>query len=214
MTRNRTADFFNSYSAEFDSIYGNRGTFADKIINRLFRKSMRIRYEMTIAGCRPIVNKSVLDIGCGPGHYGIALARNGAARVVGVDFSEKMIALARQNARAAGVENKCEFITGDFLDYSADEKFDYSMAIGFMDYIPNAREALIKMLSLTDGRAFISFPVREGFLAWQRNIRYKRRCDLYTYSRPQLDKLLSDLPARNIWIEKISRDYFVTITPP
>lgn len=212
MTANRTADFFDNYASDFDSIYGNRGTFPNKIINRLFRKSMRIRYEMTIAGCQPIANKSVLDIGCGPGHYGIALARNGAARVVGIDFSEKMIDLARQNAEAAGVSNKCKFIAGDFVDYSADEKFDYSLAIGFMDYISNAREALIKMLSLTDGRAFISFPIREGFLAWQRNIRYKRKCDLYTYSRPQLDKLLPDLPATDVRIEKISRDYFVTIT--
>lgn len=212
MTANRTADFFDNYSSDFDSIYGNRGTLADKIINRLFRRSMRIRYEMTMAGCSPIENKSVLDIGCGPGRYGIELAKNGAARVVGLDFSEKMIALARENAKAAGVQNKCEFIAGDFIDYSTDEKFDYSMAIGFMDYIPNARKALAKMLSLTDGRAFISFPIREGFLAWQRNIRYKRKCDLYTYSRPQLDKLLADLPTRDIRIEKISRDYFVTIT--
>jgi len=213
MSSNKTADFFDNYSGDFDSIYGNRGTLADKIINRLFRKSMRIRYEMTMAGCSPIENKSVLDIGCGPGRYGIELARNGAAHVVGIDFSDQMIALARQNAKAVGVENKCDFIAGDFLDYAADDKFDYGIAIGFMDYIADAHMVLVKMLSLTRIRAFISFPTARGFLAWQRKVRYRSKCDLYMYSRPQVEKLLADLPCKDTQIEKIGRDYFVTIAP-
>lgn len=44
---------------------------------------------------------SVLDLACGEGYYTCELAHRGAARVVGVDYSEGMIHLARVQERRA-----------------------------------------------------------------------------------------------------------------
>lgn len=41
-----------------------------------------------------MAGKNVLDLGCGYGHNCLDFARRGAARVVGVDISEKMLAVA------------------------------------------------------------------------------------------------------------------------
>src|SRR5437762_9557895 len=131
LSANQTSQFFNSYAHDFDAIYGNRNTFVNRWINRYLRASMRLRYEKTIEGCSPIAGKTVLDIGCGPGHYSVTLAKNGAAEVFGVDFADEMISLASQNAQSAGVENRCHFSRKDFLLDPIDKKFDYTIAMGF-----------------------------------------------------------------------------------
>jgi 2-polyprenyl-3-methyl-5-hydroxy-6-metoxy-1,4-benzoquinol methylase len=209
---NRTSEFFHSYAHDFNAIYGNSNTFVNRWINRYLRASMRLRYEKTIAGCSPIEGKSVLDIGCGPGHYSVALAKNGAARVYGIDFADEMIAIASQNAAASGVEGRCQFARHDFLADPIDGKYDYTIAMGFMDYMADPRKTIDKVLSVTKGKAFFSFPTDGGLLAWQRKLRYKQRCPLYLYSQAQLDQLFSGVGRARVRCERIARDYFVTVT--
>src|SRR5260370_20856679 len=109
MSANRTTQFFDSYANDFNAIYGNSNTFVDRWINRYFRTSMRLRYEMTFAGCSPIEGKSVLDIGCGPGHYGVTLAKTGARQVLGIDCADEMITLSNQYAQSPAVCDRCHF---------------------------------------------------------------------------------------------------------
>jgi 2-polyprenyl-3-methyl-5-hydroxy-6-metoxy-1,4-benzoquinol methylase len=212
VSANRTSEFFHSYAHDFNAIYGNTNTFVTRWINRYLRASMRLRYEKTIDGCSPIENKSVLDIGCGPGHYSVALAKNGAARVLGIDFADEMISIARQNSQSAGVENRCEFARHDFLADPIDGKYDYTIAMGFMDYMADPRKTIDKVLSVTKGKAFFSFPTNGGLLAWQRKLRYKQRCPLYLYTQSQLDQLFSGVGRDQVRCERIARDYFVTVT--
>lgn len=171
---------------------------------------MRLRYTKTIEGCYPIEGKSVIDIGCGPGHYGITLAKKGANYVCGIDFAEGMINLARQNAKYAGMEHICNFILGDFTIYAINDKFDYSIIMGFMDYIEKPGKIIEKVLSITKSKAFFSFPVGEGILAWQRKLRYKKRCDLFMYKMEQLQSLFEKTNCK-FEVENISRDFFVTV---
>ena len=167
----RTAEFFDQYASDFSAIYGNDNTPLNAVVNRLFRKSMVLRYERTLAGCNPIEGKSVIDIGCGPGHYAVALAARGAARVVGVDFASGMIDLAKKRAERAGVAERCTFTLGDFLEVTGDEKFDYAVVMGFMDYIEDPKALMQKVLRVCRGKAFFSFPADGGLLAWQRRLR-------------------------------------------
>src|SRR5439155_7244856 len=94
----RTSEFFDRYAGDFNAIYGNRNTIVNRVVNSVFRRSMRERFTMAIEYCQPIVNRSVLDVGCGPGHYGIELARRGAAEVLGIDFADSMLEIARDAA--------------------------------------------------------------------------------------------------------------------
>ena len=211
MSLDRTQTFFHQYANDFDAIYGNQNGVVDSVINKLFRKSMRLRYEKSIEGCEPVQGKSVLDIGCGPGHYSITLAQRGASRVVGIDFAEGMLKLAAEHARKVGVGERCNFMVADFYKYAPQEIFDYVIVMGFMDYMPDPEKVVEKVLSLTRHKAFFSFPVSGGILGWQRKKRYEKRCDLFLYDKEQLAKMFAKFPGVKATIEPISRDFFVTL---
>jgi len=212
MSPDRTQTFFHQYANDFDAIYGNQNGMVDSVINKLFRKSMRLRYEKSIEGCNPIEGRSVLDIGCGPGHYSITLAQRGAGRVIGIDFAEGMLKIAAEHAQKVGVGNQCQFMVQDFYTYAPQDIFDYVIVMGFMDYMPDPEKVVGKVLSLTRNKAFFSFPVAGGLLAWQRKLRYQKRCDLFLYTEPQLKEIFSHFPGVTAKIEPISRDFFVTLT--
>ena len=211
MSLDRTQTFFHQYANDFDAIYGNQNGVIDSVINRLFRKSMRLRYEKSIEGCEPVQGKSVLDVGCGPGHYSITVAQRGASRVVGIDFADGMLKLAEEHARKVGVADRCKFMVADFYAYAPQEIFDNVIVMGFMDYMSDPEKVVAKVLSLTRSKAFLSFPVAGGVLGWQRQMRYKKRCDLFLYSKEQLSKLFARFPEARATIEPISRDFFVTL---
>jgi ubiquinone/menaquinone biosynthesis C-methylase UbiE len=207
--KTEAAEFFHRYAAGFDSIYGTRKTVVNGWVNRLFRRSMMLRFRGVIDGAQPTQGATVIDIGCGPGHYSAELAKNGARRVLGLDFAENMLEIARKRAAVEGVSDKCEFVSGDFDLYTFNEKFDYAVVMGFMDYVADPSKTIKKVLSITNKKAMFSFPKSGGFLAWQRQQRYKVRCPLYLYSREQLEKLFAGT-CKEVRIEDMGRDYFVT----
>jgi SAM-dependent methyltransferase len=208
----QTSQFFDGYAADFDAIYGSDNGPVERIANRLFRRAMLVRYEKTLAGCQPAAGCSVIDIGCGPGHYSVALARAGAERVLGLDFAAGMLKIARERAEAQGVAQRCSFELGDFLTYPISERFDYAIVMGFMDYVSDPRPVIDRVHAIVRKRAFFSFPKAGGPLAWQRQWRYRNRCDLFLYRHEQIHNLLSRTGAP-FSIESIGRDFFVTFEP-
>lgn len=207
--QSKTESFFDSYAVDFNAIYGNDDKWFSGFINRIFRRSMRLRYEYTINACNPLEQKTVLDIGCGPGHYSIALAALGAKSVLGLDFAQSMIEIAQQKAADAGLEAVCEFRTGDFFELDESVQYDYVILMGFMDYMPDAEEVISKALRLTRKACFFSFPSSGGVLAWQRRLRYKSRCPLFLYNKEELIRLFSHRRDFHTQIRKIDRDFWV-----
>ena len=205
---NSVSKFFDNYATDFDEIYGSKHTLLNKFINHYFRASMRIRFEKTIEGCYPIDGMTVIDIGCGSGHYVINLALRGAEQIVGLDFSQEMLNLATWRARQKKVSQTCSFINADFSDYADKAKFDYSIIMGFMDYVEDPSWVISKVIAVTSQKAFFSFPLRGGVLAWQRKIRYSRKCPLHLYSFQEVQDLFHE---KNVSIEQIARDLFVTL---
>lgn len=59
---------------------------------------------------------TVYDLGCGDGRIPIAAAKKYGARGVGLDIDPKLIALAKGNARAAGVETLVDFRVQNVLE--------------------------------------------------------------------------------------------------
>lgn len=210
MTKDTAATFFDRYAEGFDAIYDNRNSFANRLINALFRRSMWLRFEKTIVGCQPLSGKTVLDVGCGGGHYSIYLAQAGAAQVVGLDFAPQMLKIARAKAEQYAVTDRCQFFQTDFADWEAPRQYDYVILMGFMDYAEDAPAVIARAISMTSYQVFFSFPVDSGFLAWQRRLRYRRKCKLYMYGRNQIEQLFAGVGGCTITIEKLARDYFVT----
>lgn len=99
----------------------------------------------------------VLDIGCGWGGMALTLARDYGARVVGVTLSEEQIKVARERARAAGLEDRVEF---HLMDYRKVEgPFDRIVSVGMFEHVgvPHYREYFGKVRDLltSDGVALI-----------------------------------------------------------
>lgn len=99
-----------------------------------------------------------LDVCCGTGDWTIALAKAVGPRghVWGLDFSEHMLALARQKVRAAHLEDRVTFIQGDAmqLPYPANT-FDVT-TIGFgLRNVPDANQVLSELyrVARTGGKA-------------------------------------------------------------
>ncbi|GAI30968.1 unnamed protein product, partial [marine sediment metagenome] len=68
---------------------------------------------------------NVLEIGCGKGTTACFLARRYTCNVVGIDLSDKMIALAKREAEAEKLVRKVKFLVADgkclpFLDSAFD----------------------------------------------------------------------------------------------
>ncbi len=206
-----TQRFFDEYANKFDALYGTQRSIINSIVNPIFRRAMKLRYEKTISYAKPIKDKTVFDVGCGPGVYSVALAKLGAAKVVGVDFSQEMINIAQGRAEMENVSKICSFVVSDIFEFQADIQFDYSIMMGFMDYISHPIPLIEKILKMTKDKVFISFPMDGGILAAQRKMRYKKRCELYMYREDDLNKLLSQFKPHQFKIENLGRDYFATI---
>jgi putative methylase len=60
-----------------------------------------------------IVDKSVLDLGCGTGRLGLGASFLGAKDVVGIDIDPTAIKNARGNAEKAGLADSVQWVNGD-----------------------------------------------------------------------------------------------------
>ncbi len=63
-----------------------------------------------------IRDRTVCDLGCGSGVFGIGAALLGAGEVYGIDISGHMVEMARKNAEKMGVD--AEFMAGDVKSFN------------------------------------------------------------------------------------------------
>jgi 2-polyprenyl-3-methyl-5-hydroxy-6-metoxy-1,4-benzoquinol methylase len=202
--------FWDRYASDFDAIYGTKNSWFNNTINKLFRECMKIRFEKTIQAI-PEEKVSVIDIGCGPGHYCFTLAQKGQREITGIDYSETMIQLANNHAGELVIKSNLAFEVVNFLEFETRKKFDYSIMMGFIEYFENPEAVIKKALEITNRKIFISFPVAGGFLAFQRKLRYRSRCFLRLYSKDDIKRLMEELNIGSYTTEQIQRDFFVTI---
>jgi ubiquinone/menaquinone biosynthesis C-methylase UbiE len=89
-----------------------------------------------------ITGRSVLDLACGEGHSSRAVKQMGAGRVVGVDISEQMIRLAREEEtrQPLGIE----YIVRSVQDLGRIGEFDVVTATYLLNYAQD-KEALYGM---------------------------------------------------------------------
>lgn len=205
----RTAEFFSHYAPELERIYC-RPNIADRII----RGSMFIRQKKVLVGCQPVTGETIIDIGCGTGDLAVELAKRGTNFVLGVDFAQGMLELARKKALVANLDHNLAFVLADFLEppLSSKIKFDYALVLGVMDYVENPREFINKVISFTQTKAFFSFPKDGGALVLLRRAIYRGRCPLFLYTLKQTEGLFSHLAEDNqVTIEDTGKEFFVTV---
>ena len=209
--------FFDDYAAPFSKISGSISGYYNKeefssLITRFLRNSMSKRYFYTIDNIARSESSSLLDIGCGPGDYSLALRERGICNTLAIDFSKKMVELARSTEIKRFGDSLITWTVGDYLDINIEKKYDASIVVGVMDYIENPENFVKKVIGDTDKISIISFPKKFHILSIQRKIRYKNKCYLRFYSRKQLQKLFSRFNENyEIQIHNFGRDYIVRI---
>ena len=108
--------------------------------------------------------KKVLDIGCGMGQHAMQYSLAGAASVLGIDISEKMISYARENNSSGNISYRV--MAFEDLD-QLDEKFDVITSSLALDYVEDFG-ALMKQIRsmLNDGGQFVfsmSHPIATAY---------------------------------------------------
>jgi SAM-dependent methyltransferase len=186
-------NYWNREADEFQKIYTHHKSNVSNLLDRVFRKDMYERYVFTIENCAPIEGRRFLDVGCGNGLYSTRLAREGAAQVTGLDIAENMINLCRESARKEGVEDRCEFLQTDLLEFSPASSFDVAIGIGLFDYISDPLPVLKKMREVTTDKVIASFPRLWTWRAPIRKVRLTlRNCSVFFYTRQELNRLMRE----------------------
>lgn len=207
--------FFDGYAHDFSSIYKEdtkkRSSF-DKLMDNWFRKGIEERFSKTISKTNKNSIKSVLDIGCGPGHFVVEFLKQGK-KITALDIAPSMLEITKKRVQAMNKEEEVKFILEDYLNYRPDQKFDAACVMGFFDYVEDPVKVLKKLLKDVEKEIYISVPDNKGILAFQRKIRYKlRNCPLFLYSKEYLVESLKEAGCFEISeIDEMDRGYFVTI---
>lgn len=205
MVSDQLRQHFDRHADDFDRLYyEGRQTAVQRWLNRRFRSDIVGRYRAAMAHIVAADARSVLDVGCGPGHYLSALAKMGVPRLVGIDLSERMLDLARRNLAAEGITAGVELVPGDFLAWDTTEQFDVVLALGYFDYFGNPLEHLSKMRALAHHSVFASFPSRHWLRTPFRRVRRALRgTRVYFYDADDIRRLGTQAGFRETRVQKL-----------
>jgi SAM-dependent methyltransferase len=122
---------------------------------------------LALTGIADPTGKAVLDLCCGPGRHAIPLARRGL-RVTGVDRTPFLLDLARERARAAGVD--VELVRSDMREFRRPAAYDLALSLFTSFGYFEAREDDLRVLrnvraSLRPGGTFLMDTVGKECLA-------------------------------------------------
>jgi ubiquinone/menaquinone biosynthesis C-methylase UbiE len=203
--RRKVRQRFERDARSFDAKYRLERSPFWRRVNTTLRKAVFERYAITFEEAGDVTGKNVLDVGCGSGVHAVDFARHAARRVVGVDFSSNMLALARQEAEQHGVADRCAFIQADFLKLELEDAFDISIAMGVFDYVPDQVAFLRKMTALTSGKVIVAFPGHSMFREPARRLRYKLagKGEIFLYGRDDVERIVAEAGLRHRKIIRI-----------
>ena len=198
--------YWNNEADAFQRIYTHRKSKMSNMLDSVFRKDMYERFVFTIKNCEPVKDRTFLDVGCGNGLYTFELARKGARRILGLDISEVMIGLCKEASETQNLNDRCEFIQTDLLEYKSNEKFDVSFGIGLFDYIRDPAPVLKRMREMSTDKVILAFPRYWTWRAPVRKVRLNARgCDVFFYTKSRLNELMRDAGYKRHEVHKVGK---------
>jgi 2-polyprenyl-3-methyl-5-hydroxy-6-metoxy-1,4-benzoquinol methylase len=198
---------------QFDSFYREKKGIFSRIIDKIFRRSMQLRFEKVIKEVAPYEDADVFDVGCGTGRYSLVLALKGIKKALGIDFAQNMIDEANRLARQFKVDHICQFLKADFMQMNIDETFTHVFAMGVFDYIADPVPFVKKMVQSAKTKVMVSFPVPGGIIQGLRKFKFEKlkKCPVFFYSKEEVKQIARQAGAGRFTIDKMAKDYFLTI---
>ncbi len=185
----RVRSRFRSKATQFDDLYED-----ERALVRLLRPGLLHRRQLAVETVTRYERPRVLDVGCGSGRVAEFVLEAGAGHYVGIDFSEPMLALARE--RLERFDDLAELVTGDFLVAPLDGPFEVILALGLFDYIPDPIPFVARMAELSAPGACVvsSFPSWSWLKGPIRKVRYEwiGDCPIFDYTSAQVEALFRE----------------------
>lgn len=205
--------YWEKVAKDFDAIYSGEKSPFKQWMDRVFRKDMYERLRLTVEECAREEVRTMLDVGTGSGRFCLPLAKD-KERILGIDFSETMIALARKRAEEAGVTDRIQFEVGDFLKMAFNETFDAIISIGVFDYIRDPHPFLEKMARMATQRVITTYPV---LFSWRVPVRWVRLnlagCPVFFYSASRVQAAHEQAGLKVLRMERVGKIWFVVAEP-
>ncbi|MFQ3618881.1 MAG: class I SAM-dependent methyltransferase [Cyanobacteriota bacterium] len=151
-----------AYNQGFARVYNARWTgFAQQVAQLLLDF-----YAATPLGQ---ANKSALDLCCGTGQLAIYFLQRGY-RVVGLDLSEPMLNLARQNAQSYLESGQARFVQGDASNFALDERFGLVVStfdsLNHLEDEQSLQRCFRCVHAVSDGYFIFDLNTRSGLRRW------------------------------------------------
>lgn len=150
MQKSKISKYWQKNPEEFNNSYTEK-RFLARFVNLFLNK--RINQAMSMLSNVQLKNKQVLDVGCGGGQYLEKLIKR-KAYVTGVDYSEKMIELARRFLKDRGYKGYF-LIKADVSNLPFEKnRFDLVVATGLLEYLIEPSVAMKEISRVMKPNAF------------------------------------------------------------
>lgn len=183
--RDRAKSYFDELAPEYDRAFQLRGRDPlSALVNRWFRGQTferRMRLLESLFGEIGVSGKTVLDLGCGSGQVSVLAAKMGA-RVQSVDIAPRMLEIARQGARTAGVADRIVFEQGDVATTSYPPA-DIVLLVGVIEYYADFAAVIGRAAAATRRTLLIAHTSRVPYRMLLRRLLFAfRGASLYFHS--------------------------------
>jgi len=202
----RVRSRFRDKAQAFDDLYED-----ERPLVKLLRPGLLRRRQLAVDTVHSYGNPRVLDVGCGSGRIGEFVLDAGAADYVGIDFSEPMLALARERLERFG--DRVRLIEGDFHDTPLAGQFGVVLALGLFDYLAEPQRTIERLAEMCapDGCVVGSFPAWSWFKGPIRKVRYEwiGDCPIFDYTTGGVDAMFAAAGLPHVEVPVSGRSGFI-----
>ena len=157
----------------------------DNWVRRLLQNPNKILGEYIEEG------QTVLDLGCGPGVFSIAMAEmvGEKGRVISVDIQDEMLQTLRQKSEQLGLESRIQIHKAQPDKIGVSEKVDFALAFYMIHEVPNKDSFLseVEAILKPGGRLLIVEPkIHVSESSFEETINTAQSFGLKPISRPKI----------------------------
>ncbi len=135
--------------------------------------------------------QTVLDLGCGPGTFTIAMAKmvGESGRVIAVDLQDEMLQMVRQKAVKEGLDSRINTHKSEPDRIGISDKVEFALAFYMVHEVPDAGAFLMQVASLLkpSGRLLIAEPlIHVSESSFKKTVDAARLAGLRPISEPKI----------------------------